>query len=89
MIMMIMLVMIIMMMMSVHVVLHNIHNFNHNNDIMTKQYLDDDLSIQRVPGPAGLCAPQVDFLQGAFEFGEKKINSNRITLSTKASLSSS
>ena len=59
------------MMISVHVVLHNIHNFNHN-DIMTKQYLDNDLSIQRVPGPAGLCAPQVDFLQGAFEFGEKQ-----------------
>ena len=77
-------IMLVMMIISVHVVLHNIHH----NDIMTKQYLDDDLSIQRVPGPAGLCAPQVDFLQGAFEFGEKKTNSNRITLSTKAALSS-
>ena len=27
--------------------------------------------LKRVPGAAGVCAPQVAFLQGAFEFGEK------------------
>ena len=29
----------------------------------------------RVPGAVGLCPPQVDFLQGAFEFGENKSSS--------------